>query len=877
MSKPARPRRRAAAIASYAFPAQHTASTEEIEIRLAVLASLKDVQSSAVSSRSGETKAISSPGPVKQPSKTSDSQVPAEVVRNTEPNPPPRLIEESAPISKRGSLPSNSKKKASTRTSTSASRESTKASGSQSRIGASSAQSGSTVQLTHVIQPLDINAEQLVDFLSESADDISGYFTRTKDIGLLRPKYTSKPRPVMDPSEKRTAPQAAEDGGKRRRTSRTQSTIPKCPVYRPTVEEFSEPLEYIASVREEAEKFGICKIVPPPEWKPECQVKHTPSFTFSTRRQCVNRLFSRYGPNSHFIACLREHLRTEGINLDTIPTIGSFEVDLYQLLELVHENGGLQNVIYKQKWSKIGDDLRIPRSSTRNDKLQGFYYKYLLSYDLLSDDEKMVIEGNIILAREEDTESYGFETGKTHTLQSLQKFSDELKDAWFKAKGDPETIPLHAIEKEYWRIVEEGDTHIAVCYGSDIDTTRHGSGFSTSLSDPYSKFGWNLNVLPGLEGSILKHVSGISGISMPWLYVGMLFSSFCWHNEDNYLYSINYHHFGAPKQWYGVPGFDAKKLEDAFRKHMPDEFRKRPLLLHDLVTMVSPVKLVADGIRVCQTQQLAGEFVVTFPQSYHGGFSYGFNCGEAVNFAAADWIPFGIKAIQDYAEQRRPVSLNQEQLLLNTASLETNLNTLKYTLPALEHIRKVEESGRKQLTDKGVRETSFDIFSGGQERNIGSIFQQRTSSKTSKMFSSGSNSFAIREARTETDGSTSNTANNIGVQSASSHPGQGVSHRPENVSVVNNVYSSPACEVCYHVCHTSMVIVLSENKVVNKQKYRVRCLECTIQDTKLKELALNWMSQHDGASNLLLVCRYSLEEIDELIAGVKNKLGFTRP
>ena len=34
--------------------------------------------------------------------------------------------------------------------------------------------------------------------------------------------------------------------------------------------------------------------------------------------------------------------------------------------------------------------------------------------------------------------------------------------------------------------------------------------------------------------------------------------------------------------------------------------------------------------------QNAGEFVLTLPQAYHGGFSYGFNCGEAVNFGVSE-------------------------------------------------------------------------------------------------------------------------------------------------------------------------------------------------------------------------------------------------
>ena len=55
-------------------------------------------------------------------------------------------------------------------------------------------------------------------------------------------------------------------------------------------------------------------------------------------------------------------------------------------------------------------------------------------------------------------------------------------------------------------------------------------------------------------------------------------------------------------------------------------------------TPSSPPGIVCDvdvvlKVPVCRLRQEAGQFVVTFPKAYHGGFSYGFNCGEAVNFA----------------------------------------------------------------------------------------------------------------------------------------------------------------------------------------------------------------------------------------------------
>lgn len=70
----------------------------------------------------------------------------------------------------------------------------------------------------------------------------------------------------------------------------------------------------------------------------------------------------------------------------------------------------------------------------------------------------------------------------------------------------------------------------------------------------------------------------------PLIFLG---SAFCWHNEDHYLYSINYLHAGSPKRWYGVPGSMAEKFESTVQLMFPELFEAHPDLLMQLVSPCS--------------------------------------------------------------------------------------------------------------------------------------------------------------------------------------------------------------------------------------------------------------------------------------------------
>ncbi|KAK9457741.1 PLU-1-like protein-domain-containing protein [Dipodascopsis uninucleata] len=311
------------------------------------------------------------------------------------------------------------------------------------------------------------------------------------------------------------------------------------------------------------------------------------------------------------------------------------------------------------------------------------------------------------------TGEYGFEDGQVYSLKQFQDKANRFKQEHF-AHMKSSSITEDTIEKEFWRLVESVDETVEVEYGADIHSTIHGSGFPTIEKNPldsYSTDPWNLNIMPLHEKSLFRHIkTDISGMTVPWLYVGMMFSTFCWHNEDHYTYSANYQHFGATKTWYGIPGADAEKFEAAMRNAVPELFEQQPDLLFQLVTMLSPKRLLEKNVRCYAIDQHPGEFVITFPKAYHAGFNQGFNFNEAVNFAPSDWEPFGKMGVDLYQDYRKLPVFSHDELLLTAAARDSSIETALWLGPALRSMKDRELELREYIrsTKPGIAESLLE-------------------------------------------------------------------------------------------------------------------------------------------------------------------------
>lgn len=205
-------------------------------------------------------------------------------------------------------------------------------------------------------------------------------------------------------------------------------------------------------------------------------------------------------------------------------------------------------------------------------------------------------------------------------------------------------------------------------------------------------------MIPILPESLFTHIkTDISGMMVPWLYIGMCFSAFCWHNEDHYTYSINYMHWGETKTWYGVPGSDTAKFEDTMRAAVPELFEQQPDLLFQLVTMLSPGRLLKENVQVYAVDQRPGQFVVTFPKAYHSGFNHGFNFCEAVNFAPPEWVEYGLECVKRYQQYRRQPCFSHDELLVTTAREDPSTETATWLKDALADMQQRELGQRQEV------------------------------------------------------------------------------------------------------------------------------------------------------------------------------------
>ena len=388
-------------------------------------------------------------------------------------------------------------------------------------------------------------------------------------------------------------------------------------------------MRYIRSISAEAAAWGMCRLVPPAGWSPPFALDSS-KFRFTTRTQNIRALQS----GAAFVQGTKEY------------TLQHFQL--------------LAETFKQQHFSTTHHNSQQPHSISRTNSSNS--------------------------------------SAHTDAMDALPLLpasppSSALPPSSSSSPSSAANIDASEVEDEYWRLVMgeavgdspstssvhrqgQGQQAVQVEYGADLDSTMHGSGFESlqlrghrllNASSLYAQsIGWNLRALPLLSGSLLGLLhEHVPGVSTPWLYVGMLFATFCWHVEDSYLFSMNYLHCGACKTWYAAPGSQALRLQQAMRLHYPDLFAQQPDAHHALTLQMSPHVLAERyAVDVCHTVQSAGEFVCTFPAAYHCGFSHGFNVGEAVNFATAPWLPFGREAQEIDRQHARPQCFSLQQLIL---------------------------------------------------------------------------------------------------------------------------------------------------------------------------------------------------------------------
>ncbi|XP_033101564.1 protein Jumonji-like [Anneissia japonica] len=488
-----------------------------------------------------------------------------------------------------------------------------------------------------------------------------------------------------------------------RSPKRTRNSLPihakvvatDAPVLYPNQGSWSDPIAYVTAMSDDLEKCGICKVVPPKGWRPECKLKD--DMKFNTEVQYINRLYHIWNLESRQLACIKRHLKEQGNGMVQPPQVGGCEVDLVKLSQILSEQEGMKSE--NVRWNKIADMLRIPKTiQGRVTKLYKIYCEYLVSYHMLTSDEKQRLDHALEKERTKSHKLGIFNSveeencikGRCISLLQFCKSAHNTQQMYFKREPTPTEV-----EKEYWRAIHEGSQHISV----------KKAVLATTMSGRHS---WNLTNISTNQLNLLHCLGNKHPINIPVMKINMLFSTETWHCSQHALATIDYLHTGAPKIWYCVPASHFEQANAVLKQEFPQQSANilHPLNNANFKCMVPMSAFLKAGIPVYRLVQEAGQFVVTWPGMTIATVSCGYNVAEVVNFATASWLGQGQAAFKIFQDLKETCQFSFEHLLTLLAgkpALHGNTYLMDQVLAFLKDIRDRELILRQKLADRGMK------------------------------------------------------------------------------------------------------------------------------------------------------------------------------
>ncbi|BFI09737.1 protein MpREF6 [Marchantia polymorpha subsp. ruderalis] len=490
-------------------------------------------------------------------------------------------------------------------------------------------------------------------------------------------------------------------------------TLPLAPEFRPTEAEFLDPMAYILKIEEEARMYGVCKIIPP--------------YNKASKKTVAFHL-------NRSLAMSRDTLPSSKMH-GPCPSMSRSMGGLMAGPQLVKQKSSSLDVSATDSSGKAKFDTRRQQVGWNPKKTRGVAH---------SQTHKLVWEsGEKYTLEQFEQKAKQFSRQRLGTCKDVSPLSVET--LFWKAAADKHSFPVEYANdipgsafaepldsslslrgKKRKRGLDEPDQGFGMGFrgeeslpieespGADeeldgFDSIRLAAGSAEGAGDSGGSAGgklansaWNMRNVARSHGSLLRYMPDeVPGVTSPMVYIGMLFSWFAWHVEDHELHSLNYLHTGASKTWYAVPGDAAPALEEAVRVHgYGGQLNARAAfsLLGEKTTVMSPEVLVAAGVPCCRLVQNAGEYVVTFPRAYHLGFSHGFNCGEAANFATPGWLDVAKDAAARRAAMNYLPMLSHQQLLyLLTMSLPPRMPASSPSEPRSSRLKVRKKSPGEEM------------------------------------------------------------------------------------------------------------------------------------------------------------------------------------